>query len=348
MQIKKEFWGVTRQGENASKYMLTNKNGMEVVLSDFGALILAIRLPVKGEMRDVCLGFDTVEQYYDNGPGFGAYVGRNGNRIGGAKVMLDGVTYELEKNDNGNNLHSGSNRSYYQFYQSAVSSADDAMWVEFTRVSPHLEQGFPGNLEQTVAYTLTDDNELVIRYHMVADRKTVINPTNHCYFNLMGHKGGYVGEHIMTLTAEHFLPTDDELIPTGEVRSVAGTPFDFRQPHKVGERIDDSYGSIQQGGGYDHNFCYPNDGRQKLLGSLESPDGAVTMTVSSDLCGMQVYSGNFLQGEAGKDGAVYDRRSGICFETQGYPNACNTHGFPTTVFAAGQSFDSKTVYGFRF
>ncbi len=348
MQIKKEFWGMTRQGETASKYILTNSNGMEVELSDFGALILAIRLPVQGGMRDVCLGFDTLEEYYDNGPGFGAYVGRNGNRIAGAKVTLGGVVYNLEKNDNGNNLHSGSDRSYYKFYQSSVSNKEDGMWVEFSRRSPDLEQSFPGNLDQTIAYTLTENNELAIHYHMVSDRETVINPTNHCYFNLMGHNAGTILDHTLTLTAECFLPTDDELIPTGEERSVAGTPFDFKTPHKVGERIDAPYESIQQGGGYDHNFCYPNDGACKHMGTVESPDGAVAMTIASDLCGLQVYTGNFLAGEQGKGGAVYAFRSGICFETQNYPNACNTHGFPSSIYGANQAFDSKTVYGFRF
>ncbi len=346
MDITKLPFGTTRDGHKASRYILTNKNGLEVELSDFGALILAIRIPLKNGKRDVVLGYDTLDEYYSNAPGFGAYVGRNGNRIGGAKVTLEGVTYQLEQNDKGNNLHSGEDRSYYKFYRSAVCSGKGGMWVEFSRLSPHLEQGFPGNLQQTIRYTLTDRNELVIEYRMVSDMQTVINPTNHCYFNLAGQ--GDILSHCMTVYADHFLPTDDALIPTGEVRSVAGTPFDFRQPHTVGERIDEDYEPLNQAGGYDHNYCLPNDGKQKLAAQLQSPDGAVTLTVTTDLCGMQVYAGNFLCGEKGKNGAVYARRSGICFETQGWPNACNMATFPTTIYPANKEFKSQTSYGFRF
>ncbi len=348
MQIQKCEWGVTREGNQASKYILTNENGMEVELSDFGALILAIRIPVNGKMRDVVLGYDTLDEYYNNGAGFGAYVGRNGNRIAGARVTIDGVRYELEKNNNGNNLHSGEDRSYYKFYQSSVCGDKDGICIEFSRLSPHLEQGFPGNLQQSIRYILTDNNELVIKYRMVSDRATVINPTNHCYFNLQGQGSGDVLSHCMTLHADFFLPTDDELIPTGEVRSVAGTPFDFRMPHTVGERIDEDYEPLKQAGGYDHNFCFPNDGKQKLVAELQSPDKAVTMTVTTDLCGMQVYSGNFLGGDKGKGGAIYKRRNGICFETQYYPNACNMATFPSTIYPANKEFKSQTAYGFQF
>ncbi len=346
MKLTKEPFGITRDGNEACKYTLTNQNGMEVELSDFGALILAIRIPVNGEMRDVCLGYDTLDEYYNNGAGFGAYVGRNGNRIAGAQVTIDGIRYELEKNNNGNNLHSGEDRSYYKFYQSVVCGDEDGVCVEFSRVSPHMEQGFPGNLQQSIRYVLTDSNELIIKYRMVSDRETVINPTNHCYFNLQG--SGDVLSHTMTLYADFFLPTDDELIPTGEVRSVAGTPFDFRTPHTIGERIDDDYEPLNQGGGYDHNYCFPNDGKQKLVAELQSPDKAVTMTVTTDLCGMQVYAGNFLNSVQGKDRAIYNRRNGICFETQGWPNACNNPTFPSTIYPAHKEFKSQTTYAYRF
>ncbi len=342
MQLQTEFWGVTRDGEQASRYILTNRNGMEVELSDFGALILAIRLPVKGDLRDVVLGYDTLEEYYANGAGFGAYIGRNGNRIGGARVTIEGVTYELEKNNNENNLHSGSDRSCYKFYEAVTGDN----WVEFFRISPHMEQGFPGNLRQNIRYTLTQDNGLEIRYHMVSDKTTVINPTNHCYFNLAGQGSGTVLEHTLTLQSDAFLPTDDGLIPTGEVRSVEGTPFDFRRPHRVGERIDADYESLNQAGGYDHNYCFANDGLFKKVAVVESPMADLAMTVLTDLCGMQLYAGNFLGGDHGKKGAVYHRRSGICFETQFYPNACNEPGFPSSIVPAGQVFESRTAYQF--
>ncbi len=348
MDIRRRPFGITRDGDAASKYILINDNGMEVELSDFGALILAIKLPVAGEIRDVCLGYDTLDEYYNNGAGFGGFVGRNGNRIANAKVVLDGVCYELEPNNNGNNLHSGTKRSYYEFYEAACGTEAEAVWVEFSRLSPHLEQGFPGDLQQKIRYTLTNRNELKISYHMVSDKTTVINPTNHCYFNLQGHGSGTILDHTMEIHADAFLPTDDGLIPTGEVRKVEGTPFDFRTPHTVGERIDTAYEPLIQAGGYDHNFCFANDGKRKKVAKIASPDGKVTMTVFTDLCGMQVYTGNFLGGDKGKDGAVYNRRNGICFETQGYPNACNTPAFPSTVYGPGQAFSSKTVYKFTF
>ncbi len=346
MDIRKKPFGITREGKEASKYILTNDNGMEVELSDFGALILAIKLPVDGEMRDVCLGYDTLDEYYNNGAGFGGFVGRNGNRIANAEVTLDGVRHALEKNNGINNLHSGENRSYYQFYHTDIGMEEGRVWVEFSRVSPHMEQGFPGDLQQEIRYTLTNRNELKISYHMVSDKTTVINPTNHCYFNLQGHGSGTILDHTMEIYAEAFLPTDDGLIPTGEVRSVEGTPFDFRTLHTVGERIDDDYEPLNQAGGYDHNYCFVPDGKQKKVAKLQSPDGAVSMTVYTDLCGMQVYAGNFLGGDKGKDGAVYNRRNGICFETQGWPNACNTPSFPNTVYTAGEVFESSTSYVF--
>ncbi len=345
MQFQKEAWGLTRQGQAASKYLLTNDKGMEVALSDFGALILSIRLDVRGSSRDVVLGYETVEQYYHNDPGFGAYVGRNGNRIANAGVTIEGVRYGLEPNDNGNNLHSGSNRAYYEFYDAVWGQEAGSLWVEFSRVSPHLEQGFPGDLRQQIRYTLDNTNQLTISYRMVCDRATVINPTNHCYFNLAGHGSGTVLAHTLTVAADHFLPTDDKLIPTGELRPVEGTPFDFRSPHVIGERIDDAYLPLQQAGGYDHNYCLNGSAPAVVL---TSPGGDVTMEVTTDLPGMQVYAGNFLMGEEGKEGAVYSRRSGICFESQLYPNACNTPAFRSSIVPAGQVYESSTGYRFRF
>ncbi len=345
MDIQVRPWGVSRQGRACSRFLLTNDSGMEVELSDFGALILAIRLPAAGGLRDVTLGFDTLEEYAHNAPGFGAYIGRNGNRIAGGRVCIDGEVYQLEQNDGRNNLHSGSLRSCYECYDARQGREEAAVWVEFARLSPHLEQGFPGDLQQRIRYTLTQDNALRIDYHMVSDQTTVINPTNHTYFNLAGQ--GSVLEHHLTVFADTFLPTDSELIPTGEERSVAGTPMDFRSACTVGSRLETDYMPLVIAGGYDHNFCFPNDGKMKKMALLQSPDGKIVMSVSSDRPGMQLYSGNFLDGEHGKAGAVYEKRSGICFETQAYPNACNAPDFPTSVCLGGQPFHSVTVYSFR-
>lgn len=344
MKIQIFPWGETKDNETASRYLLTNQNGMEVELSDFGALILAIRLPVNGVQRDVVLGYDTLQEYYNNGAGFGAYVGRNANRIANAEVTIDGVRYALEPNDNGNNLHSGSVRSHYCFYASKTVHKDGSAYVEFSRVSPHLEQGFPGNLQQHIRYTLTEQNELLIDYSMVSDKTTVINPTNHCYFNLMGQ--GSILEHKLTVFAEQFLPTDKKLIPTGELASVSGTPLDFQTPTTVGARIHADFAPLRMAGGYDHNYCLKGNGRLQKAAILQAPDESVTMTVFTDRPGVQIYSGNFLNGGKGKNGAAYHKNGGICLETQAYPNACNEARFPTTVCRGGTVFESRTVYQF--
>lgn len=349
MSVDKQFFGRTRDGQSASSYLLRNDNGMEVEVSDFGASILAIRIPDDmGEKCDVLLGYDTLEEYYDNSCGFGAYVGRNANRIGNAEVTINGVSYPLEANSHGNNLHSGSNRSHYQFYNAVFGKEPDGGYVEFSRTSPHLEQGFPGNLQQVIRYTLTEKNELRISYRMKSDRATVINPTNHSYFNLGGHDSGDVLGHRLEVYSDSFLLTDANLLPTGEIAPVEGTPMDFREAHTVGERIGEDYEPLKLAGGYDHNYILPNDGKLKKAAKLTCPETGITMEVETDMCGMQVYSGNFLNGRHGKGGAVYQKRAGICFETQFYPNSCKQPGFPSCIFKSGEEMKSTTVYRFKF
>ncbi len=348
MDIKKIFWGQTRDGRKASKYFLENDNGMVVEVSDFGALILAIRIPCDDGMRDVVLGYDTLEEYYHNGNAFGAYVGRNANRIAGAKVTLDGSVYYLRANNGPNNLHSGPIRSYCQFYEATTGVEENRVWIKLERMSPDMEQGLPGNLQQSIRYTLTRDNQLVIDYGMVSDKTTVINPTNHSYFNLAGHGSGDVLAHRMQIWADTFLPTDPAMIPTGEIRSVEGTPFDFRSVRTVGSQIEEDYEPLRLAKGYDHNYCLVDDGMMRNVAWLESPDKKVSMAVYTDLCGLQLYTGNGIKKHSGKMGAVYDRRQGICFETQFYPNACNDSRFPSSVFKAGEEYASRTVYAFLF
>ena len=346
--IKENFFGCTKEGKAAKRYLLFNPSGMEVELSDFGATILAIRVPDKDKTPvDIMLGYDTLEEYYDNACSFGAYVGRNANRIGNAEVTLEGVTYRLEANSKGvNNLHSGSNRSHYHLYASVCGEDERGAYVEFQRVSPHLEQGFPGNLSQRIRYTLTHENGLEIQYHAVSDATTVINLTNHSYFNLSGHDSGDILSHEMEVYSDAFLLTDENLLPTGEIASVEGTPMDFRSMHTVGERIGADYEPLKLAGGYDHNYILPNDGRLKKAAWLRSPKSGIAMEVWTDLCGMQVYSGNFLNHRKGKGGVFYERNAGICFETQFYPNSCNERSFPSCVFSAGEEFSSATVYKF--
>ncbi len=251
MNIKQSEFGITRDGEKASRYLITNHSGMEVELSDFGAQFLAIRVLDKGGIkRDVLLGYDTLEEYYDNSCGFGAYIGRNCNRIANACVTIEGVEYQLEANNHGNNLHSGNERSHYKFYQAVTGVSAEGGFVELHRTSLHLEQGFPGNLKQKIRYTLTEQNELIIDYEMESDKTTVVNPTNHSYFNLSGHNSGDVLNHELEVFSEEFLLTDAHLLPTGEIASVEGTPMDFRTKKKVGQDIDAEYLPLRLAGGY--------------------------------------------------------------------------------------------------
>ena len=346
--IEKKLFGYTREGKAAYRYLLSNEAGLEVELSDFGASILAIRVPNReGKKTDIMLGYDTLEEYYDNSCGFGAYIGRNANRIGEAKVTLDGVTYELEANQKGiNNNHSGSNRSHYHLYAAETGQDDKGDYVEFRRTSPHLEQGFPGNLEQAIRYTLTKDNALQIDYHAVSDATTVINLTNHSYFNLSGHNNGDVLAHELEVYSDAFLLSDENLLPTGEIASVEGTPMDFRSMHTVGERIDADFIPLKLAGGYDHNYILPNDGKLKKAAWVRSPESGISMEVWTNLCGLQIYTANGLNHKKGKGGTYYEKHGSICFETQFYPNSCKEPSFPSCIFGAGEPYDSTTIFRF--
>ena len=346
--IERKFFEKNKDGDVASKFVLKNKKGMQIEVSDFGALVLSISIKDKqGVVRDVALGFEHLEDYYDTETGMGAYVGRNANRIKGACVSIDGVEYKLDANNGKNNLHSGYDRSHCHMYCSEKGVGQSGEYVEFYRVSPHLEQGFPGNLKQTIRYTLTEDNKLVIDYVMSSDKTTVVNPTNHTYFNLDGHNSGSVLEHELEVYSDAFLSIDKEMIPTGDIVDVSNTPMDFRIKKKIGLDIDSKYLPMKYAGGYDHNYIFKNDRVLKKVAKLYSSSSGINMTVLSDLCGLQIYTGNFLSGQAGKTGSKYNKHSGICLETQFYPNSCNDKRFPNPILEAGKEFVSRTVYQFE-
>lgn len=346
--IKEFDFGITKEGKRAKRYVLENSKGTQIEVSNFGALVLAIKLYDKANIKtDVVLGFDNLEDYYNTSTGFGAYVGRNANRIKDAIVTIEGTQYPLDANDNGNNLHSGYDRSHCKLYDVKCGENITGSYVEFFRISPHMEQGFPGNLRQTIRYILTEQDEFQIEYDMVADQTTVVNPTNHTYFNLNGHDSGSVLEHEMKVWSDTFLETDEKLIPTGKFINVDGTPMDFRKRKTVGKDISANYRALELANGYDHNYVFLNDGKMKKMASLYGEKSGIRMTVFSDLCGMQIYSGNFLNGEIGKDGTIYEKRNGICFETQFYPNACNNSKFPSSILEAGKRYLSKTIYQFE-
>jgi len=342
------FFGQLNTGEIANRYVLENLNGMRIEVTDFGALVLSIILKDKnGIFRDVALGFDKMEDYFQTDTGMGAYVGRNANRIKGAALCIEGVKYSLDANDGKNNLHSGFDRSHCKLYDTEKGETENSQYIEFYRLSPHLEQGFPGNLQQKIRYTLTDNNEFIIDYNMSSDKSTIVNPTNHTYFNLDGHDSGDVLQQELEVYSDAYLNIDKELIPTGEVMDVTDTPMDFRQRKKIGRDIDSEYLPLQYAQGYDHNYVFENDRILKKVAKLYAAHSGIAMTVLSDLCGLQIYSGNFLNGEIGKSGVVYNKNSGFCLETQFYPNACNEEKFPSPLLNVGEKFLSRTIYRFE-
>lgn len=350
MKISKRSFGKTKKGEEATLYLLENSNGMQVSVTDYGACIVQVIVPDQdGALEDVVLGFDDVSGYEEHTTYYGAFIGRNGNRIANASFTLNGVTYNLEKNDGENNLHSGFVGYNNMMYEAETFQEEDAVSVELSRLSPDGEQGFPGNLDITVTYTLTEDNELVIEYLAVSDKDTVINLTNHSFFNLSGHASGTILDHKVWIDADYFTPTDDALIPTGELRPVEQTPMDFRMEQRVGDRIDADYQPLRQAGGYDHNYVLNHSGEDvELVASLCDPKSKRRMTVYTNLPGMQLYAGNFIDGTiAGKGGRIYQKRDGICFETQMFPDACNEKKqFASSVVKAYQEYETVTIYKF--
>ncbi len=335
----------TRSFGNATMYTFENKNGMIMEVTDFGATLYSLIVPDKdGNPIDVVLGYDSTEEYMGpSGTGFGATIGRNGNRIGKAEFTLNGKTYQLDKNNNGNNLHSGLDYYHYRIWTVKETTENS---ITFFLHSPDGDQGFPGNFDVDVTYTLTDDNELTIDYNGLADADTVINMTNHSYFNLNGHASGNILEHELWVDADAFTATDDKLIPTGEVRSVEGSPMDFRVKKLVGRDIDEDYDALNYASGYDHNWCLNNNGTFKRVIEISGDLSGITMEVYTDLPGVQIYAGNFLEAESGKTGVTYKKRQGICFETQHYPDAINHDNFPSPVVTKGEAYKTTTVYKF--
>ncbi len=344
MSVQAKQFGTTKNGEEVTCYTLENKNGMKAEFIDYGAIIVSLFVPDKdGKLDDVVLGYDDVAAYEANGCFFGALIGRHGNRIGGASFELNGVTYELEKNDGENNLHGGTPGYHKLMYQ--VETSDDS--VTFSRTSPHMEQGYPGNLDLSVTYTLTDDNELKITYTAKSDQDTLCNMTNHSYFNLKGHDGGEITDHNVWIKANGFTETSDDLIPNGTIVDVTGTPMDFRTKKAIGDDIGADYKPLVIAGGYDHNYALDKkSGVLEKVAELSEDCSGRTMEVYTDLPGMQLYTGNFIEKENGKGGTVYTKRNGVCFETQFFPNSIHVPSFDSCVLKAGETFTSTTIYRF--
>ena len=333
--MEKNPFGTLPGGKQAFLYTISN-DGLTAQISDFGATL--VRLYVQAE--DVVLGFDDANAYLNSTTYFGATVGRNANRIGGAAFALNGETVQLPQNEKTNNLHSGPDSYAYRLWQ-VEEYKENA--IVFSLHSPHGDQGFPGAADIRVTYAL-EENALSITYEAVSDADTVFNLTNHSYFNLAGHHRPELAMgQTLQLNASYFTPSDAESIPTGEKRSVADTPMDFRSPKPIGRDVDLDYECLHLQGGYDHNFCL--DG--SLAAILCDPVSGRKMEITTDCPGIQFYSGNFLQGERGKDGISYCYRGGVALETQYYPNAVNNPQWPQPIVKAGATYRSQTKYTFK-
>ena len=338
-------------GMQTDLYTLTNDNGMEVCFTNFGGRIVSILVPDRhGNMLDVCLGHDSIADYIRygyQGCNFGALIGRYGNRIKDGMFTLDGIAYQLPRNNDGNCLHGGGDIAFHNRMWQAQPISNSS--IAFTTISPDGEDGFPGNLSVKVTYTLTNDNAISIAYEATTDKPTVINLTNHCYFCLSGDPSRDVMDEILYLNAEAYIPVDANVAVTGEIAMVENTPFDFRTPTRIGDRINDTTNlQIVNGRGYDHNWLLNTNGDiNAVAATLYDPTTGIEMTIHTDQPGVQFYAGNFLDGSfMGKKGVAYPLRSGLCFETQHYPDSPNQPAFPSTTLRPGETYTTSTIYQF--
>ena len=343
-------FGTLSDGREVNAFVLKNARGMSVQILDLGGVIASIKVPdSSGNFADVTTGFDYPQPYLDGAGYMGAIVGRYANRISGGKFSIDGIDYSLAKNNGDNAIHGG------------LVGFDKKIWdVEFlvglhdsklklSTFSPDGEEGYPGRVEVSVTYTLNDQNQLTIDYSATSDKATIINLTNHAYFNLDGHQAGSILEQEVMLNANHFTPIDESSIPTGVILDVAGTPLDFRQRKAIGLEIESEDQQMNFGSGYDHNFVinHSEPGSVSLAAEVYSPNSGRVMKVYTDQPGIQFYTGNFLNGKlVGKEGAVYGRRSAFCLETQHFPDSPNKPMFPSTILQPGDQFASRTIFEF--
>jgi aldose 1-epimerase len=348
--MTKKPFGKTEDGQAVDLYVLTNKNGMEAAITNFGGIVVSLKVRDRQrKVDDVVLGYDSLDGYLINKANFGAIIGRYGNRIAHGRFTLDGVTYTLPKNDGDNTLHGGIRGFNKRLWAAKEVATPRGPALELTYLSKDGEEGFPGNLSVKVAYTLTDQNELRIDYSATTDKDTVVNLTNHSYFNLAGQGNGDTLEHQLTIKADQFTPVDQSLIPTGEVRAVKNTAFDFTKATVIGARINQDDQQLKVGRGYDHNWVLTGGIKSSPTFAAEAyePKSGRVLEVLTTEPGVQFYSGNFLDGTIqGKGGKVYNQRYGFCLETQHFPDSPNHSTFPTTVLKAGGKYHTTTIFKF--
>jgi aldose 1-epimerase len=350
-KVQVSYFGRTKDREAVYRYVLANKKGVEAVVINYGADLVSLKVPDRdGNSADVVLGYDTLDGYQGGQSFFGGTIGRYANRIAGGQFALDGTLFHIPKNDGPNSLHGGTMGFNKRVWTAVDRSRGDAGVLELSYASPDGEEGYPGTLQVKVSYTLPmESNELRIDYSASTDKDTVVNLTNHSYFNLSGVASREIVDHQLLLRAPEFTPVDSALIPTGEVRAVDGTPFDFRTPTAIGARINQDDEQLKFGKGYDHNWVLEGTekGALQLAAQLFEPTSGRVLEVLTTEPGIQFYSGNFLDGKVrGKGGQLYGYRTGLCLETQHFPDSPNHPSFPTTELKAGETYRSTTILRF--
>jgi len=347
MKLSKEQFGKTADGALVKLLTLSNGRGMEVKITNYGGIVTSIKVPDRiGRVSDVVLGHDTLEGYLRRSRYFGAIIGRHANRIAGGRFALNGAVHSLAQNNGENHLHGGIRGFDKVVWEAKVINGGDGVGLELEYLSKDGEEGYPGNLRARVVYVLTEKNELHIKYFSATDKDTVVNLTNHSYFNLAGD--GTVLGHELLLNADQFTPVGKGLIPTGEVRSVCNTPMDFTRSNSIGARIDQNYEQLELAGGYDHNFILRGNGKAlKPAAKIHEPVTGRVLEVFTTQPGIQFYSGNLLDGSIiGKGGRVYGKHAGCCLETQHFPDSPNQPSFPTTILKRSQRYEHATVFRF--
>ena len=349
LNIDSVAFGTTPDGQAATLYTLTNARGVEATITDFGGVVVSLKVPDRNDsLADVVLGFDSLEPYFKDSPYFGALVGRYGNRIDQGKFTLDGKEYTLAQNNGPNHLHGGLKGFDKVLWQAKPVQTDSSVGLTLHYLSADGEEGYPGALDVTVEYALTNDNALRIHYQATTDAPTVVNLTNHSYFNLAGQDDGSILNHEVMIDADRFVPVDSTQIPTGELADVAGTPLDFTEPTPIGARIDEDHPQLGYGLGYDHCWVLNKpDGKLGLAATVYEPSSGRYLEVITTEPGVQFYTGNVLDGSlTGKQGATYGRRSAFCLETQHFPDSPNQPDFPSTELRPGETYETTTVYRF--
>ena len=342
----KAFLSVTQQGDSTALFVLNNNNGMEVCVTNFGARIVSVLVPDRdGIMRDVVLGFDNIKDYQNVKSDFGASIGRYASRINQGNITIDGEIIQLPQNNYGHCLHGGPNGWQYKVYKPVEVTRNS---ISFSLFSPDGDENFPGNVNAKVSYTLTDDNAIRIEYSATTDAKTVINMTNHSYFNLSGNPSNPAIDHILYINASNFTPVDSTFMTTGEIASVEGTPMDFTTHKAIGQDIENPYQQLRNGKGYDHNWVLDTKGNvNELAAKLSCPSTGIAVEVYTNEPGIQIYTGNFLKGNiVGKNGVAYPCRASVCLETQHFPDSPNKPQWPSVLLEPGQKYYSECIYKF--